>query len=1205
MLYQSSKKYKFSSNKWTPLRKSCPVCFGAKSNCSQSPDFQVIRCRLSTDKSGEWIRTSTNSIGFGIWRKESEIDAYQQESPQARAARAAESQQRREIQFAQERQRVALLLSPEESDREIRSLLEQLPLVDSDRQALKNKGLSERQIDEAGYRSLTQKWQKLDQAVSDRLPGLRSGGQRVNNPNPGILCPIPDEQGLYRTIRQYNPDLSIYSEDDRPGKYVWLSSSGRGLGVQDENKKLPITTRYPNEPSSLNRIGLCEGLEIKSLLSAERLGIPMIASSGHALAGNPIALQRAIGYTMPKAIAMSSENLDHPIITIYGDAGAVLNEAVWRDYLKAARLLESWGYQVEFAWWGQIEKSRGDIDEIDLATTAITYISPDEFEDLVWQNLEPEQPITSEPDPIEPDPEEYQNYLDWFEEQEQVEQAIERSEFKNWLFLKVKKLGKKALTKGFSRFSGNIDRALPKSLRFDPETPLPTPNDYKEKQPPKILFKKGQRHQVIAKLRLLGWKFSLDRSFMGLGKSHDLGLLANLSGKTWYLDLNHRNPTVSTVENGFVDLPVRHGGLVKDPIRSTPSGQPHLHWAKPGETPDTTSLCQNSELFIKLYGKGYVPDDFKKDSVEDTNLNPICKSCELAYACANGFGNGYGFRFARKEALQQSRIRASINSLPTPGDDYSYSNDIAIVDEASQVISGSKSISAGIKDVLFELSEYEKFPLLYQIIRPYFNQIIPLLKGHEKLPRYGLEHSEIIELLGNPPKEIKEIIEIVIAEAPDLSSLIVIPEKISGWGSYWKASMKSANSYLQNEARLMTTELIDNLPNNFLINLLLVWSGTVTGALRIDARRQLIVTIKQNRHAKILNQMNQVIMLDATADKEFIAEKLEVNPNSIIEIEQELPPLNNLTVFNVHLDGLSSNQISPNCQHRLVKLIEKLEEEHEEISLLGIKKYQEIFGLDGYWFADNRGTNTFKGKKAIAAFGKPQINVGAAKDEYLAVHGSIFGFEAHYQRLTNAEVTQLTGRPRAHLFPDEEFAIYLIGTRHYTDHLDKLGINIVNIDAFELTPKAGTRSQISKAKMVRAIQALANQGKKLSMRAIADAAGLSADYIKLLAQDLDGMVALKKWVEVLYSSYRTSTQKLDSSFLLEQDKIRLWMNLNPVEAAQKVFQALQDYGWRDFQLYLDNFSVGVQASMWAMILPLILDSAEISELQALIYPPPE
>ncbi|MDJ0716848.1 MAG: hypothetical protein QNJ54_21980 [Prochloraceae cyanobacterium] len=63
----------------------------------------------------------------------------------------------------------------------------------------------DRLIEESGCKSVTQ-WQKLEAAVSDRLPGVKIGG-RSGSPEPlfgtllvrgeGILCPIANGTGKY------------------------------------------------------------------------------------------------------------------------------------------------------------------------------------------------------------------------------------------------------------------------------------------------------------------------------------------------------------------------------------------------------------------------------------------------------------------------------------------------------------------------------------------------------------------------------------------------------------------------------------------------------------------------------------------------------------------------------------------------------------------------------------------------------------------------------------------------------------------------------------------------------------------------------------------------------------------------------------------------------------------------------------------------
>lgn len=1151
---------------WVSLKKGdCPICQGRKKGCSQSADSNLVNCRDVSNNPPGWILQKVSSIGFGLWRSESSTNQNLSAFPNKEEYLKAKKQQQAEAERL-ERSRVAALLSPSDRQQEIEKLLSQLPLIEADRQSLLAKGLTEGQIDKGGFKSLTRKWQKLSEPINPRLPGVQVNGKGLNNASPGIICPIRSLDGRYLSLRQYNP----HHKELGVGKYVYLSSSGRGVTIKDENGELPIALRFPDSYSGMTRIGLCEGLEIKSLLACERLGIPIIAAPGHNLAGSPIALKQAI------AQAQAAVG-DSAIITIYGDAGAVKNKAVYNDYLKAAKLLTSWGLQVEFAWWGQIEKTVGDIDEIDLAAAEIKYISPASFEQIGEEFLGDRKSI-------------YQELL---------------AQFKG---------ANKRLKRGFDRYFKKGDTP-PKKLIYRANVALPSPDEYAEQAPPKIVFKKGDRHKLLADLLEAGWDKVLDRSFMGLGKSHDMGLLANQdeSSKVWYLDLNHRNPSVETVENNFDDLPVRHGGLVEDSSRTTPGGQPFQKWAQPGQNADTAALCENAHLFTQLYQKGYQIDDFEGTPKTDedgenggantTTLNPICSKCRFAGSCAISIGEGYGFRFARRKALENPRIRASIDSLPN-GSDYSYGNDIAVIEEASQVLKSSKSISAKVGDIDTQLRKLEQFPQLHLLLKPALHKLIPYLEGRERMSRYGLNHQEIVNILGAPPENLEEAIEVVAEENPLIQELVIQADRVQGWGREWKNSQKTANWYLAKEAQQMTAANIDSLPSNFLIHLLLVWGGFAPGALRVDSFRKLSVTIANRRHAEILQQMKATVMLDATGDKDYLAQILGVNTNSIIEIEQELLPLDNFTAVNVHMEGMASNRLSPTCVGRIQKLTSTLKSQHQDLPVLGLKNYGDQIELDGYWFADHRGSNAFKGKRAIAAFGKPMINIGAAEDDYLTLYGSLDGFEAHYQRMIDAEITQFIGRPRAHLFPDEQFVIYLIGD-HQLEHLAKYGISVTECEAFEIDASAGSAKQVSQRKMLKAIAGLYNNGEKVNMEKVAAEAGLSPCYIKRLAQGLGGMVALKKWVLNLYDSYRSCTQKFDLDFLLDQQKIKSWMGLNPAEAMREFVQAVEAFGWQDFQLYLQNYSMGNQARMWTWLLPLIFSESEILQLQREIFPPPE
>ena len=182
---------------------------------------------------------------------------------------------------------------------------------------------------------------------------------------------------------------------------------------------------------------------------------------------------------------------------------------------------------------------------------------------------------------FEPAPDVYQEHLEWEAEQERIQEAQASEDFIQWLKAKIFRLSKHS-HKGFGQYQRRVQEtvvSLPEVIKYDSNSPLPTPQNYKGRLAPKIQFKKGQRVEVLTRLKASGWQIVLDRSFMGLGKSHDAGLLElNLeeTSKIWYLDQNHRNPSTATVESNFVDLPVRHGGYKEDHSHKTPNGNPFL-----------------------------------------------------------------------------------------------------------------------------------------------------------------------------------------------------------------------------------------------------------------------------------------------------------------------------------------------------------------------------------------------------------------------------------------------------------------------------------------------------------------------------------------------------------------------------------------------------------------------------------------------------
>jgi hypothetical protein len=306
----------------------------------------------------DYIHRGIDSNGFNMW-------AYKPDAENWNDEKRREYREQRERQKQLERERHARSLSPTERDREIKKILNQLTLSDSDRILLKSRRyLTDDRI--ANFRSIDQ-WQKLTPAVSPGLSGVNFDGSKLNNPLNGILVPIPDHNGLFVGLRLYNPN----SKENDHGKYIWLSSRARGVEPKLQNGELPIAIYWPSQLQRSDQIGICEGLEIKPAIAADRLGIPFIGASGGNFAGSKESLLNAI-----KSIRETLGNTN-AVLTLYPDAGSLANENVTNQYRKLSDILP-----IQIAYWGHgFDKKLGDIDELD-NIESIEFFSPSQFFEL-------------------------------------------------------------------------------------------------------------------------------------------------------------------------------------------------------------------------------------------------------------------------------------------------------------------------------------------------------------------------------------------------------------------------------------------------------------------------------------------------------------------------------------------------------------------------------------------------------------------------------------------------------------------------------------------------------------------------------------------------------------------------------------------------------------------------------------------------------
>jgi hypothetical protein len=775
-----------------------------------------------------------------------------------------------------------------------------------------------------------------------------------------------------------------------------------------------------------------------------------------------------------------------------------------------------------------------------------------------------------------------------------------------WLQKRVKHVLSKA--KGFGKKPAKERKqsAPPNIIRY-PQQPLPAREDYEGYNLPRIIFKKGHRLEVLVKLKELGWKFVCDRSFTGSGKSHEAGLLypdPNGTNKIWYFDIHHTNPSTETVEE-MTNMPPRHDGMIAVKGKFTPKGNPHLRWAKDDDVPTTPSLCHNAELFIELKQKGWDADT-EKSTVKDEDgkaieRNPICKGCRFAGKCHQEIGEGYGYLKARREAIEARRIRASLNSAPLP-DDYRYNEDITFLEEASRSLQGSKSLSAWENEVA-QLWGYveRKAPGAFVALQSLRFALQDALEGKfdriEKGTNRGADHETLIDNLPAPSAiaDLPNLIFQVKQAMPSLKDVVEEPDSVTGLGGKWRNIGQFARNTFKSQATHQTKENIEALPPNVLSDALEVWAGVKQGSLRVYGK-QLQVTVPNTNHADVLKACQFVVLLDATPNTKKL-EKILGAP--VLEIEEERLPLTNITVVNVDMKGMGSNQISDSCKSRQLALLEWIKQQHPEVKVLANKADSHL-PLDGWWFNDNRGSNAFKGVEALAAFNTPRPNLGVIQDEYRALFGSLEGFEEYYQELIQSEIVQLIGRPRAHQYPEKQFTLYLTTTNQDLSYLTDLGCQVDSKEAFELTPLAGTSDQITRWKILQAVGQL--QGQKLTQEAIASLIGKSQELVSKIAKEFGGWKTLKKILLALLGVYR------DGNNFHSLTKHEKWqaetylpglLDKPPEDAVQGISKVIQVYGLRPFLRVLTAATPQTQVRLLTLVMQALPVSLQ-SELIVLV-----
>ncbi|OUL25429.1 hypothetical protein BV378_15265 [Nostoc sp. RF31YmG] len=1057
-------------------------------------------------------------------------------------------------------------LSEPERDKEIDKIFAQLSLNPEHQADLQRRGLSKEHISAGMFRSV-KAWQKLEFEVSPKLAGVAHDGRSLIT-KAGYVCPIRNPSGEIICWQ-------LRTDDQEKGKYRWPSSATKKRPDAPTSHlpsgELPLTCCRPIIPTDKKTIGLTEGV-LKPWITAQLSNQITLGASGANFAGSAQTFKAYLD-------ELSAESGGINEVILYADAGAISNRHVMRQYRRIHDLLRKWRYKLYVGWWNQRTKGDLDIDEL-LASGR-----GNEIKVITWTEFEQQARFE-------------QRFCD--------EIKIALDHLSNQLNKTFKGFGQPPQQKQLrtTQQQRTIKYVPGQLLSFD---------EYKALGSPKIYYAAGERLQIWIELAAKGYNLVLDSSPAGSGKSHDAGLMTPEElgcQQLFYLSEDHRNPTTATVETNYVDLPVRHNGLVADETK--------IRWPKQGEQPNTTGNCFRTPLFHYLAEKGW-----QSEVNQESSDNLICRTCHLAGPCRGRDINGQPippqlgatFRRDRSDVLKSSRIRAHFDSMPLPEtNEQSQASIGAFIDEASRQIDPIQFTEIQIADFDRTMMDIQQLlPKIYEQIKFILLPLRSVLAGCHPTTQenyYGWEDGVLRKLIGEISFSIADIIEALELVKPNLTEVITNPDGVTkrglqpnGRNEVSAPTIKYIRANLRQESYRAVKKEVENLPANWVQPLLRVLARCEQGSIRIVNGRLIITTYKPYPAEKI-NALKFAVLMDATASREYLALCLKKEAEEITHIEQETSSYENLTIQLVTGMGLLGKDRSETMRLRIKELREALTQQNPDISFIDHKSCKEA--SDGHWFNDNRGSNIYQERFCLTSIGTPYPDIGCLQQRYITLTSDpniakdAPYFAAFVQQFVQAEVIQLVGRLRANRRQKEQLTCIIV-TDENIDYLANYypGAIFAKTNAFQITPAAGTPGEQTKWAIVQAARQLLSAGEKLTQQALTKIIGRSQGRISQIASEMGGWCSLKKILVALIKALYSTANNFSSDWRAELTDDEMWLaqtylplvlheaGQDSVQVVQEVLTVVQSLGWGTFKRLLNAIPRINKASLMLHLVTLV------------------
>ncbi|NMG09743.1 plasmid replication protein, CyRepA1 family [Brasilonema sp. UFV-L1] len=328
----------------------CPVCGSNNSACRYSTDdVNFIQCHTNAS-----ARKLERINGY-ICVKEAagHTASFKLDNSQGSEKHQVDWEAKRQAREKRKEQQThkSETLSIAERDKATRQLHKYFGLSTKHRQNLRERGLTDSQID-AGYFFSVAPGDDLPFGVPENYPGAKDGKLLVAGT--GFACPTWTVDGLIS-------GWQVRLDNETEGRYRWAKGNSSS---HLPNGELPITVIRPTEVRH-KFVADIEGI-LKPYITAQKFGIVCLGASGGNITSSPEQLKDTI------AKLNITEILDFP------DAGDVRNRNVMQRRVAKYEFYHSLGLQVRVVWWGQITKNGRDIDELE-ALNGITILTVEEF----------------------------------------------------------------------------------------------------------------------------------------------------------------------------------------------------------------------------------------------------------------------------------------------------------------------------------------------------------------------------------------------------------------------------------------------------------------------------------------------------------------------------------------------------------------------------------------------------------------------------------------------------------------------------------------------------------------------------------------------------------------------------------------------------------------------------------------------------------